>query len=205
MVNKKIKVYNFVLLLIAAILIVVSFLTISGAWFTQSKVTNMQGKVGKASGTVSCNAGLTNNTTYFTLSQYSANGNIVTQPNLTVTSTSNIDTYLRVRFDINWTNLDNTYGSVYDYIDFDLADYWFASDNTTDNAKMQSGWVYYKTNSSTFRAISKVTKDAGDNDVFASALLLNGISIKSAMPDSVKVKVYAEFVQADAVGQSLFN
>lgn len=205
MINKKIKVYNFVLLLIATILIVVSFLAISGAWFTQSKVSNMQGKVGKASGTVSCNEGLTNNTTYFTLSQYSANGDIVTQPNITVTSTSNIDTYLRVRFDINWTTLDNNHGSVFDYIDFDLADYWFASDNTTDNAKMQSGWVYYKTDSSTFRVISKVTKDAGGNNVYTSVPLLNRISIKNAMPDSVKVKVYAEFVQANAQGASLFN
>ncbi len=206
MINKKIKNRNFVLMLIATIMVIVALFAVTGAWFTQHRSAEFGGTVAKASGTVSCNAGLTGTSPVFTLAQYDLGDTIVTQPQITVNSTSTINSYLRVRFDINWSTLDNNYGSVFDYVDFDLTSNWYAKDSTitNDNEKIQSGWVYYMFEENSVIKLKNIELQNNITDL-DQALILNGITLKADMPDSVNITVYAEFIEANNLGAQKFG
>ena len=103
---------------------------------------------------------------------------------------SNINTYVRVRVACNYTSNDMSLGSVYDVLTFTLNGNWHSStDNTTDNKKLESGWIYYYGNGSSLAAVEP-----------SSSLINIFSSVSGSVESSVDVKIYVEAVQANATG-----
>lgn len=188
---------SFVFMILSAVLLIVAFLGYTYAWFTYSNDdTKMTGSVPVVAVNVQY-AGLTEGTNCYTFSQHDADDVISTSPTLSFQSTSTIDVYVRARITFNWTSLDQSLGSVYDFINVDIADNWYgisanSNSSTNDNALVQSGWLYYK--NSTAVVSNNTARE-----------ILHNITVSEDMPDSVKIQIFVEAVQANTQGLNKFG
>ena len=197
MYSKSKHFYNsFVFMIVSAVLLIVAFLGYSYAWFTDSKSVKLTGNVPVVAVNVQY-AGLTQGTNCYTFSQHDADDVISTLPSLSFQSTSNIGVYVRARITFNWSSLDQSLGSVYDFVNIDIANNWYglsanSNSSTNDNTLVQSGWLYYR---DTNAVVSNNT----------AREILHNIAVNEDMPDSIKIQIFVEAVQANQLGASKFG
>lgn len=189
---------SFVFMIVSAVLLIVAFLGYTYAWFSDSVEVKLTGDVPVVAVSVTPSASLTGSNGIYTFASQLQATPIATQPTISITSDSDINVYIRARITCNWSNLDASQDSVFDVITFNLADNWIASNNTNcsssnDNTNIQAGWLYYKSGSTT-----QVAPDA-------IIQLLQSITLNDDMPASLKIQVYVEAVQANALGLTKFG
>lgn len=198
MIRKKVKhlTTGFVLFALSAILLIVALFGFSRAWFSNTQETKMTGRLASMSITVnSPSITPVNNNYTFTASDI---GNNFTP--LTVTVTSTISAYVRIRITANWSTLDNVYDSVFDVLNFGINGTWAslnsdASKNTSitsGNNLISNGAIFYVSNTNAIAAVSNSSPIS----------LLTFITLKDGkqMPADLVLNIYAEAEQANSLG-----
>lgn len=211
---------GFVLFFLATILIIVAFFGFSRAWFTNKKESKITGNV-PTLGVQVASSQITpvNNNFTFTSAQIGSFQPI--QPIITLTSTSSISVYVRVRITANWekpnNEIDNDYESVFDVLDFTLGSDWIADGDLNDEAKVQDiiplsdesaadaisgGFIYYRGDA----PVNKIIKELTNNSSSASVLIQN-ITVKSGktMPANLVLNIFAEVEQPNKFGLKAFG
>jgi len=192
---------GFVLFVISAILIIASFFSFSRAWFSNTADKKMTGNVAQLGVVINSSAVTPTNGNYvFDNSKIGSNFTAIT-----LTSTSTIPVYARVKITANWATLDNEYEDVFDVIEFTLYDVWASlnTDTTIDSTKRTSneiinnGFFYYKSRGSAIdRLTSNFTVD-----------LIRDISLKpgKSMPANLVINIFAEVEQVNKEGLAAFG
>lgn len=192
---------GFVLFVTSAILIIAAFFGFSRAWFSNTKETKMDGCVAGLGVRINSSAVTPSNNNY-TFDGSKIGGNFTT---ISLTSTSTIPVYVRVRITANWATLDNDYESVFDVLDFTLNSGWknFNTNATIDGTKSTSnqiinnGFFYYRASG------NSVASFASNSTIN----LIEGISLKAgkSMPANLVLNIFAEVEQANNVGLNAFG
>ena len=170
--------------LLAILIVTISILSITGAWFTKNKSNSQNLQTALIS--VSAQEGVTNiaNNT-LTISQTETTGsNLIDSTNgISFVSTSNIDVCVRVRVIFNWSTNDALFEDAESCFDITWNNNFITSSTT--------GFKYYT---------GTITYNTPTN-------IISSISLKSAktMPSDLVVNVFVEAVQKDNVGKALFQ
>ena len=205
---------GFVLFFLAAILVIVAFFGFSRAWFTNQKESKMSGNVARLGVQVaSPQVTAVDNNFTFTSAQIGSFSPI------TLTSTSSIPVYVRVRITANWATLDNDYESVFDVLNFTLNSGWVAVSDLDTKAKVQdtttltgsdaadaisSGFIYYRRSATVDSQIEALSSNLPSG---TTVNLIQSISVKSGktMPANLVLNIFAEVEQANDIGLKAFG
>ncbi len=188
--------FSFVFSIVSAVMLIAAVFGFTNAWFTDSKTVKITGNVPVVEVAVQYQ-GLSLGTNCYTFAQHDEGDYISPAPKLYFRSFSNINVYVRARMTVNWTSLDQSLGSVWDFVDVDIADNWYgasanSNSSTEDNVLVQGGWIYYKDSSAIVS--NSVARE-----------ILHGISVNEDMPDSIKIQIFVEAVQANSLGLAKFG
>lgn len=197
--KNKYKTQNFMLVAFSVLIIALACLGVTSAWFTANKQGEVKGQTPKIS--MATMLGGANTSTY-TISTATAGafdaGGKNGDSKLTIVYSSNIQTYVRVKIACSWVNDGASDKNIFDVVRFNLGEpsNWITTNwATTDNQKIQSGWLYYKAKLS---AIETETPQALE--------VIDSINISEAYANGeVRIQVYAEIVQGNDFGLAKFG
>ncbi len=197
--KNKYKTQNFMLVAFSVLIIALACLGVTGAWFTANKQGQIKGQTPKIS--IATMLGSENKKTYTistaTAGVFDASGKNENNK-LTIVYSANIQTYVRVKVACSWVNGGDSDTNIFDVVRFNLGDSsnWITKNGaSTDNQKIQSGWLYYKAKLS---AVETETPQALE--------VIDSINISEAYANGeVRIQIYAEIVQGNDLGLKKFG